>query len=294
MIFNPKQFLDDFGIPNTLHGKHTKGWISINCPHCKGQSNWTGGFNLSKEWYNCFRCGWSSIPNTIMALLQCDYRKAISFIQQYRKTSKPDKEFQFIQTAEIISFPPDCHPLDDRHRRYLESRGLDPDELIQDWNLQGTGPIGDYKFRIIAPIYLNEQMVSYQGRDITDKQFAKYMACEKKDEVVHHKHTLYGIDKAKGDSAIIVEGVTDVWRLGRGSVATFGIEFTSSQIRMLADKFKKIFVFFDSEEQAQVQADKLMHQLNGLNRDVEIVETDQGDPADLSIGEARLLKKDLL
>jgi len=295
-MFNPKQFLDDFGINNTQQGKHARaGWVQIRCPFCSGHSGWHGGFNIRKGYYNCWRCGWHSLQDTIMKLLNCDFFSAKTYLAKYNDLPESPQNIgrPKIRHASKISYPSTCQPLGDLHKKYLQNRNFDPDELIIEWDLKGTSYIGDYKFRIIAPIYFQGQLVSYQGRDITGKQTAKYKACAIANETIHHKHILYGIDKAKGDSVIVVEGITDVWRLGSGSVATFGIEFTLSQVRLLKDRFQKFIIFFDNEGQAQIQADKLAALLSGFNRQVEMIDT-ESDPGELSPQEAKQLKKELL
>jgi len=51
---------------------------------------------------------------------------------------------------------------------------------------------------------------------------------------------------------IIVEGITDVWRLGDGAVATFTKNFTREQILLLKKKnIKEAFVFYDSDAVGQ-------------------------------------------
>lgn len=80
----------------------------------------------------------------------------------------------------------------------------------------------------------------------------------------------FTIDKAAGDSCIVVEGVTDVWRLGPGAVATFGIKFRPAQVAMLARHFKTIHVLFDPEPAAQAQARKLATDISRLGCAVKI------------------------
>jgi len=299
-IFDPKQFLDQFGIPNTDRGKHARaGWVQIKCPFCTGHEGWHGGFNIQGEYYNCWRCGWRSLPDIIMRLLECNYPAAKTYINKYGNTLLDKRDIDKNQLSRSypyidMSFPPDSRQLSVSHRKYLRKRNFDPDKLEQEWKLKGTGNVGDYKFRIIAPIFLNQKMVSFQGRDITDKQFAKYQACERKDEIVHHKHTLYGIDKIRNRVAIVVEGVFDVWKFGPGTVGTFGIEFTNSQVRIMIEKLDKVFIFYDAEDQAQRQADKLGMLIDGLGKDVELLTPDFGDPADLPNKEAKELRKELL
>jgi hypothetical protein len=43
------------------------------------------------------------------------------------------------------------------------------------------------------------------------------------------KETLYNLDNAKDGTAIVVEGPIDVWRIGDGAVATFGVIYTQKQ-----------------------------------------------------------------
>ena len=201
----------------------------------------------------------------------------------------------------FLSLPIGCKsimsddPQFERHRNYLASRNFDPKELEKTWKLYGTGPIGPYKFRIIAPIFYGGRMVSYQGRDITGKSKIKYKACSKSMELVNHKRILYGLDFVN-DVAIIVEGIADVWRLGKGAVATFGIEFTQPQVAILS-KLRKCFIMFDAEEIAQKKAKELAESIVSLNPNVkvEIIKlSGVKDPAELTEKEAREISSCLL
>ena len=90
-----------------------------------------------------------------------------------------------------------------------------------------------------------------------------------------------------GESVICTEGVFDVWRLGKDSVATFGIEFTRQQVRELA-KFRQVLVLFDKGTQAQKQAEKLVSELKFRGVDTENIsrEISASDPADMTQKEA--------
>ena len=168
-------------------------------------------------------------------------------------------------------------------------------KLEKEWGLLGTGPVGPYKHRIIAPIHFRNELVSYQGRDITGKSPLRYKACSEKNEVMKHKHTLYGIDKVPGKRVVVVEGIADVWRLGPGAVATFGIKFTGSQINLLSE-FEKVFIIFDSgetEDQAEEQSEILCDSLGCLGVDTEQIRLDGVDPGDMGQTEANNLMKSL-
>lgn len=290
-MFNPEKFLLDYGISHAVSGKNTSPkFINIQCPFCADSST-HGGFHRTDGYYNCWLCGHHSLSETIRELLGIDLYQAIRILKKYqerpytkglRGISEESKEI-----ISKVSFPMGTSKLKKIHKEYLKKRNFNPNQLEKEWRILGTEYLGNYKFRIVIPIYFNGNLVSYQARDITGESGLRYKACSKNNEILHHKHLLYGLDKIKSDKIIVCEGIFDCWRLGKGAVATFGIEYTTKQLLLLAAGFSKIFILFDSEFQAQKQADKLASELVGLGRDVEILDIEKGDPADLSDKEAR-------
>lgn len=193
-----------------------------------------------------------------------------------------------------VDFPLGTVELQPKHRDYLIGRNFDPDLLERIYGLKGTGPLGDYKFRIIAPVILDGKMVSYQGRDVTGKSDLRYKACPLDLEVIHHKHTLYGVDLVKGGSVVVVEGITDVWRLGPGAVATFGTGFTKQQANMIMQKFKRVYLLFDPEPKAQQVAEELSWVLSNVGVESYIIDLGSGtDPGDMKQDDADNLMKEL-
>ena len=95
-----------------------------------------------------------------------------------------------------------------QHIRYLEGRGFDAQYLINKYDLRGTLYTGDiYAYRVITPIYYNNRIVSYQGRDFTGKQNIRYATCKPENEIIHHKKILFNLDNSKQESVIVMEGV---------------------------------------------------------------------------------------
>ena len=161
------------------------------------------------------------------------------------------------------------------------------------WGLLGTGPIGEYKFRIVAPIEFEGRLVSYQCRDITGRAALPYLACAQENEVRDHKHCLYGMDLVPGHSVVIVEGIADVWRLGPGAIATFGIGYTTEQVDLMR-RWKRRFVLFDSADpQALEKAEQLADMLSGFGGWTEILEIDSSDPGAMDQEDANDLMKEL-
>ena len=153
-------------------------------------------------------------------------------------------------------------------------------ELLQDvirrYDLFSCYQTGDYKYRIIAPIYVARRMVSFVGRDVSEESESTYLNCPNQESIIPAKRCLYNIDSVD-KVALIVEGITDVWRIGRGTVATLGIEFSKAQINLLSG-LDKVFVMFDAGRQSTIMARKFAAMATSVVRSVEVIEMKKGDP----------------
>ena len=296
-MFDILKFLRDNGIDFITEGnKHAgAGWINVHCPFCEGSQNYHLGIHIEQGYGHCWRCKGKSLQRIIKALAHCGSDEAKRIIQQYSGGRVTAKESPVkVSRRSSIKLPMGCDILSPRHRKYLEGRNFDPDLLESVYDLKGTGPVGDYKHRIIAPVYFEKKLVSYQGRDITGRSLLRYKACATADEVIHHKHVLYGWDLVEGDSCAIVEGITDCWRFGPGSLGTFGTGYTSEQAQLIVQRFKRIFLIFDPEPAAQKTAEELAWFLGYKGREVHIVDTGfDCDPGDLKQNDADIIMVEL-
>lgn len=284
---NLVELLESYNIPYVTHGKNVStGWIGINCPLCHDTS-YHGGIPVNRpHWFSCWRCGSrpsAEIISQITGLKKTDIRKVTELVL-HDVIEKKKKKNKF-------TLPIGCGIMQKRHREYLEKRGFDPEYLEQKYSLFGTDHRGRYSHRIIAPIFFNKTMISYQGRDITGQASYRYKACHSDYEIMRYKQCLYNIDSATESKVVVVEGITGVWKLGEGAVATFGIKYTIEQVMMLC-KFKKVFIFFDSDDQAQEQADKMAYFLHSFRVKTERLFIDDGrDAGDLTSEEAKDIMK---
>ena len=288
MPFNAKQFCADHNLPTAPSGHQhfRQGWVNIPCPYCSGNPGFHLGLNAEKAYCTCYRCGSHWLPKVVSTILKISISQAKAALKPYL-SGEQTYEFKEKHYAEKIIFPSDTGPMTPRQRTYLESRNFDPDKLEQEWGLLGVGAFGTYKNRILAPIYLHNQLISYQTRDITGKSPAKYMACSEEEEVYCHKYTLYGIDNCASKTVIITEGIFDVWRFGRQAVCLFGISYKPKQAYALARIFREVIVVFDSESQAIAQAKKLSGELRFLEIESKIIILMSGDPAQMTQEEAK-------
>ena len=295
MSFDSHSYLNEMGINYWTEGKNvSSGWTGVKCVWCGDRSNHLGispdGFSLK-----CWACGQKkNMLQFIMAVEKCNFAAAKSIAKKYTS--------DYIDTTTVqehgvskVEIPTGVKPhLDKHHRKYLRKRNYHP-RLIEDtFHLYGGGVIGPFKYRIVAPVYENNKILTLVGRDITDKSAIPYKNLSGKKSVLPAKHCVYNIDNI-GDTAIIVEGITDVWRLGSyGVIATLGLVFTNAQINRIASKLKKAYIMFDSEPQAIRQAEELANLLHmqGVNT-IEILELSEGDPADLTKDEVVGLRKSI-
>jgi len=281
--------------------KHAReGWVNIECPFCTGNPGYHLGFNLDANRFHCWRCGGKFPEQVISKILSVSYSKAEDIVKEYGGISKrSNKKPKVKVNLHPFKFPSGDLSLTKYHKQYLEKRNFDPDRIISQYGLKGTGPISklddlNYSRRILAPIYWQSRMVSFQARDITDKHPLKYMACPQRREEIQHQHILYGAPILWGRRGICVEGITDVWRMGYRSFAVFGIKYTPYQVKQIASLFDEVVILFDPEKQAQREAKSLEAELNFRGIKAWRYNDIHCDPGDLSQDDADHLTKEIL
>lgn len=296
-----KDLLSDYDIPYDEGSTKNvqEGWIGIQCPFCDDTSNHLG-YNVEEDkGFNCWKCGYHSPVDTIKELLSVSRRRAYSLIKAYGGQSISHEANKIVKVGlKAHNLPPSTGELGSLHKRYLKSRGFDPEKIANIWGVMGTGPFSkmdntDYKHRLVIPIFWDGMRVSFQTRDVTGKAGIKYITCPEEREIIHHKNIVYGLQEYLGDTGIVTEGVTDVWRLGTNSCATFGINYTLKQVRVISKIFKKVFIIFDNDKKARKQAEKLEAELKFRGTDA-INITIEDDPGSLSQEEADNLVKELI
>lgn len=295
---NVEKLYRDYGIHIASEGErhYREGWVNTECPFCSGNPGNHLGYDTQNDFFTCHRCGSKRKIEVISTLLNVSKQKAWDILTRYdnfvrKKSKKKVKNKPF-------TLPSNLTELKTNHRNYLIKRNFDPEEIIKKWNILGTEVYSklehfDYKHRIIIPYYWNGKIVTFDSRDITNKAKNKYYACPDDFEYIPRKSILYGRQEYWKETGICVEGALDVWRLGYAAFATSGIKYTSKQKREIAKHFKRIFIIFDNEWQAQRQASLLKDELSFYNKDVHLLTVDS-DPANLSQKEANYLIKHLI
>jgi hypothetical protein len=278
------QILSDHSIEHTSEHHHcSPGWVQVHCPFCPGKRNFHMGIKLDGKGANCWRCGGhdsSVVLSTLLRISRRDAKRLLgltSLVVFQPKRSPRDR-------PSSLKLPYHDKELSVIHQRYLLSRNFEPDQIEQVYGVVGTGPLGGYKWRLVIPIYREGKLISYMGRDVSGKSETRYKNCPDVKQIFPAKHWLYDLDRCKDrERILVVEGPTDVWRMGVGAVATMGITWTWEQATLLS-KFNTVFICFDPEEQAQEQARKLGEVLSLAGVDAEVIALDPGekDPGSLS------------
>jgi len=282
--FDVIEYLDEKSIPYLTEGRNvSRGWIGVQCPWCGDESNHLG-INLNSKTINCWRCGTTGmIFQYIQEIEQCTKSKVQSLINQFQDYTLDYVEREEETERQCKKPKGISRNFAGEFQNWIHSRRFDPSLLIKKYKLLVGKEIGFFKYRLVIPVYLNHRVVTYVGKDITNRQREPYKNWPKQKSRLDVKETLYNIDTVK-DTALIVEGVTDVWRIGDGTVATFGTKYTKEQIRMLGRKCKKAYIMFDAD--ATAYAFKFASDLSSVVEKIEVLELEQGDPADLSDKEA--------
>ena len=277
-----RELLDDLGVQyRDDHRNIRAGWIGVDCPWCGSVDKFHLGISLEDGYASCWVCGYHSLPAVVAELSSLSYSQA----KDRLGVLPPARSLEHPRTGRV-RVPNGVGALLPAHTAYLEQRGLDG-STARFWGLMGIGVAVRLSWRIWIPIHDRGRMVSWTTRTI-GRGDPKYISARPDEESTPIKSCLYGVDHCR-HVTVVVEGPVDVWRIGPGAVATFGVNYTMEQVRRLAE-FPVRAVAFDSEEAAQQRAVRLCDALSaypGLTTRVILDADDPGSAGDKEIREIR-------
>jgi hypothetical protein len=262
-MFNTKLFLDNYNIPYRTKGANcSPNFININCFLCN-DTNFHLGISIDKPIATCWRCGHVSFYDLVNKLLPNENYKNIleqfssSYVIKEKVLEKLNKKSSLILSGDALK------PI---HRQYLIKRGYDPDYLIEKYKIKGTLMDDEYPYRLIIPVFYNNQLVSFQTRTIRNDE-PKYLNCKPEKEIKSIKECLYNIDNCKENWILVNEGCFKTFKFGENSVSTFSKNFTKKQILPLLN-YDKIFIGYDPDTSGINGAIKLTNILDSLGKEV--------------------------
>lgn len=291
-----EELLDEHNIPTApaYHHHNTQGWIQFDCPFCgKGAGKWHMGYNIAGKYANCWQCGGHTLYSIVRELFGLSESQTRAVLQGLDAgVAHRTPELHVRQTVRC----PRTSPLCPAHARFLKHRHFDPGLLETTWEIQylaGPGLVpARLAWRIWIPIKHHGKLVSWTTRAVGSKVRPRYRSADASDEVTPHKHLLYGSDYAR-HTIIICEGPLDVWRIGPGAVATFGIAYTPKQVLAMTQYARRV-VCYDNEPEAQKQAAKLCDELSVFPGETYNVKLDAKDAAEATLQEISELRNFLL
>jgi len=270
------------------HRHVREGWIGVDCPWCGGESGkWHLGIHLRTHQASCWRCGPHNLGEILARLLDVSISRAWSLVKELPRTPRIDAERAPAKGR--LKTPSGLEPLAEPHQRYLRGRGYDPEQLIRLWGLRAFGLVSQLSWRIWIPVHLDGEIVSWTTRSIGDDPPLRCIHAKPEQEVWPIKTLLYGWDYVR-HAVIVCEGPTDVWRIGPGAVATFGLNVTSEQFETIL-KVPRRIVCFDNEPAAQKTAETLCRKLSDFPGMTMRLTLDASDPGRASDSEVLKIRK---
>lgn len=322
---NLRDLLRELRIPFREAGESplvSSGWVGVACPYCDAGRNNPGlGINTRTLKCSCWKCGTHWTPRALS-----DASGVPLGIVAARLRADVDAEPIRDAPAGVYTPPAGVGPLMAPHRRYLERRGLDPDEMAAVWGIGGTGPAheiprstknvvtadkklcgGDktdtatiapvpsapqrvLPWRIFIPFTRAGVPVSWTTRAIGDVPHAdRYRGAKREESAVDRGSLLFGEDYVL-HGVVIFEGPFDVMWFGPGGVCTGGVSYSPGQISRLA-RYPVRAVCFDNEPAAQRRARKLAAELELFPGATYVVRTSGPDPASSPAADRDELRK---
>lgn len=312
-------FLEQYNIPYRTAGRNVaRGNINICCPKCgqegKSDDDFHMGINPETGVFGCWRSAehrGRNFATVIKALIGCSWQEAErltgktvvleedNFKNMLDKLRQPmiKEEIKKIGGVKTLQFPKEFKklkytPLADRFWNYIADRGFDAVEPFVNLYDVHYALTGDYKDRIIFPLYYKNELITYVGRSIYKEAFLRYRDLEIDKSVRHCKQALWNYDKlAKGGKVLFVcEGLFDAGKLdfylplGYNATCLMTKSMTEEQFYLLKDLaplYDEVRFFLD--EDAQKQSNELVRELCFL-KNVKNQKLPEGveDPGELS------------
>ena len=300
MAIDFKRIFDNAHIPNRTDVN--RGWININCPFCSNppDTHFNGGFNYLSPRYSCWRCGSHSWYDALEKVLNVPFNQISKFVEDYKYIS-PVKETKRVAQAQFLDLP--GYYLNEQEKQYLINRGFNTDYLQDKFHIRGGGIAGEWAYRILLPIYYKNVLVSWTGRSILSKEEIKKLGIPRyknlsiEQSVIAAKDIFFNLDNSTKDYVVLVEGAFDVLKMGDNCICSLGTSVTPEQELFLKERYKKIFICFDNEYEAQEKAKHLGMNLSSIGMNVEVVNIcepfNKNDPGELTYDEVSIIKKEL-
>jgi len=288
MAFDWLSFFNQYSVENEPERRHD--WQSFDCPWCGGAHHM--GINLKTGIYHCWHGHSGKSPQRLIAaLLNCSYVEAnrivgseeTSFVRSDETFAvegmrrlgyvvdtplvRPDKLLLLEEFTEIRNSGL-CRAL---VLPYLRSRGYDQRDVLwlADRYKLRFAPRGIFAYRIIIPVFVDGQLVTWTGRTVADSEPLRYKSLSSDSDraasqglpvaTMNIKDALLDLDNIRygGKLLVVAEGPFDAMRLsffgeksGIRATCLFGQTPSESQLSLLFElrhKYKNMALMLDPD-----------------------------------------------
>jgi hypothetical protein len=282
-----QDILQKLGIEYKSVGEHqhcTSGYLNIDCPYCTPKAeHYRFGIHLHHLYGNCWSCGHHSLAKALTEASGRRYREVKALLDGASPEGIPNEK----KRGKLV-LPNGLRELQEPHKKYLKSRGLDPEEMKKLWGLKGIGLAERLSWRIWIPIVFRGRVISWTTRSIGNSPERRYINAKPEEEEASAKDYLLGEDYAR-HSIVVTEGPFDVFRIGPGAVCTLGLAYSTAQVRKIS-RYAVRVILFDNEPEAQKRACALrdsLEALPGITYRVVLEAKDPGSAGDQELQELR-------
>ena len=255
--------LKQYNIPFDL-SRYKAGWIHVQCPFCDdGSTSYHLGIHINGLFGNCWKCGGHGSRQTLSRVLNVPFSQIDEVISPYQGRLSIINLLNEKEKPKVTSLKLPDNTLSKAETDYLIERHFNPWLLEYLFGIKGGGWIGEWKNRIIIPIYIAGKLVTWTARTIIPDREPRYKNLSNDESIIPPKKTFFNLDNCYNKTVALLEGPFDVLRFGDNGICGFGITLTQAQIKVLMDRFKTIYILFDDEKAARKQALMYGHQLSG-------------------------------
>lgn len=285
---NITDVLDELRINYKHAGEHhhVRGsFVGIDCPLCSpGSDSYKLGIPESSRAATCWSCGTQNLAWMLHLSSKQPYSKVADLLRGVVIHTAPA-----VKHKGRLILPSGLKPLPKLHRKYLQSRHIDPDYAAAVWGVLGTELCPKLSWRLFLPVMLRGKTLSWTTRSVGNDSL-RYVSASPEQEAVPRTQLLFGEDHA-AHAVLIVEGPLDAIRVGAGAVATMGLKYSQEQVLRLS-RFPLRIVCFDNEAPAQRRARQLCELLSAFPGTTKLVQIETGkDPGDANEREVRQLRR---
>lgn len=318
MIFDWLSFLQQERIEYFERGRNVaRGHVNVKCPFCGNDDpSHHMGLELETGKWGCYRDRSHrgiKPQRLIVALKRCTWAEANALATdsaiveeaswaELKSRLESGGAVQEQSDPETITLPKNFHTLNSkgvigRFWKYLvRKRGFKNEhipKLCRLYNLRAS-LVGKFAFRVIFPLYYEDQIVGWTGRAI-GRSDARYMTEPPGDSVVQRVVWNHQNARTGGRLLVICEGPMDALkvdffgrRLGIRAVALMSTSSPAAKLRLirgLVDRFDRTVVVLD--QGAMRMAQDLKERLSAPSVEVSRLPDGIKDPGDMTRGQVR-------